>query len=323
MQRSKGLLVVWVAGLIRQVFSEVVTNGEMVRVWEDEVYADPDNVDVTALFDDIHCEDDRQQYEAVVGLYWLADLRPTRVEPFENDVVGLLGELPDFGLGIAQDSAGFTTRSWGTEAVGQFTRSYPHVVSDLFDRAGNSDRRTRADARNALGHAAGLLEPASGVSSNENDIRSAFANRVHDHYSTITDWLHDGCQSTTSTALILLAGIAPWYCEEASDAIPVAVSHLNDSTTQSSAIGLLRSVALCNERRRVEIVAQLVEVLCERDSERPELLAITLDALVEIVEQYPESWPQMENCHREMTDHEHLAVRTRAKRLRSLLEHRE
>lgn len=285
-------------------------------LWEDQVLNDPDGVAVTAIFDDVHCADHRQQYEAVVGLYWLADRRPNRLEPFEDEVVGLLGALPDFTLSDDDDTSSSGTRGWAAEAVGLYTASQPRLVPVLFDSARNGQQRTRADARRALCYAVGTLEDAP----EEAGAAPELAVRMYDHRSTISDWLHDESQPTTSTALRLLSGIAPWYCGTASEAVSVAVSQLDDSSTYTSAMGLLQSVARCNEQRRAEIVDQLLDELSTPDSATPERLAVALKHLAAIAEQHPRCRSRMTNFPRMLTDHDHLVVRIRAQTLDALLD---
>jgi hypothetical protein len=92
--------------------------------------------------------------------------------------------------------------------------------------------------------------------------------------------------------------------------------------TGTSAMVLLKSVAVCDEQRSAEIVEQLIEALLEPDSESPRRLAFTLKMLVEIAEQRPECRSQIEKLSQDITDHAHLGVQTKAEYLNSLLEGR-
>lgn len=195
----------------------------------------------------------RQQYEGVVGFDRLADLRPSRLKPSESDLLGLLGAMPAVGLGDSADSCGTTTRYWVAEAVGMYATTYPRIIPEVFDYTQGPDRQTSEDARRALRYAVGLLDDDTGASSGDSHTAPAVAKHVYDHRSLITGWLHDECQSTTATALILLSGIAPWYCETATNAIPVATANLDDNDAHTSAMALIRSVALCNDKRRATL----------------------------------------------------------------------
>lgn len=277
--------------------------------WDDRVFRDPDGVDISAIFEDIHGEDARQQYEAVAGLKFLADLRPGRVEPFESDLFGLLGAMPGFGLGDPAESSGSTTRDWAAEAVASYARAHPRIIPELFNLAQSPDRRTREDSRRALCPDAGWLDPDTGASSDGNHPPLAVAEHIHDHRSIITDWLHDECQSTTSTALRLLAGIAPWYCETATEALPVAASHLEDNDLYRSAVALVGAVALCNDQRRAALVDQLIGALPDPDSGQERRLVFVLGTLVDIAEEHPDCRSQIDDFPEELTDYEHDAVR--------------
>jgi hypothetical protein len=180
------------------------------------------------------------------------------------------------------------------------------------------DRQTREDSRSALGHAAGRLADDTGQSSDDDHTAPAAAEQVHDHCSIITDWLHDECKSTTATALRLLAGIAPWYCETATKAIPVAESHLDDSDIDRSAMILIRSVALCNDQRRATLVDQLIGALPDPDSAQQEQrLLSALRLLVEIAEEHPDCRTQIDDLPNGLTDHDRRVVQSWAETLSS------
>lgn len=90
--------------------------------------------------------------------------------------------------------------------------------------------------------------------------------------------------------------------------------------TDRQLITLLQSVALCNDRRRPDIVTQLDEMLREPDSEPFHVLLAILDALIAIAETRPESRSRMDTWHRGLTDHEEPAIQVKANQLNSLLE---
>lgn len=289
--------------------------------WEDRVHQEPDGVEVSAIFDNIHGEDARQQYEAVAGLYWLADLRPSRLTPFESELLGLLGAMPAFGLGDSADSGGTTTRDWGAKAVAEYATAYPRIISELISRAQSPDSQTREDSLRALGHIGELLSGIPGTSSAVDTTSRAVAEQIHGYRSIIIDWLHNERHATTFTALKLLSGIAPWYCETATNALPVAELHIvdNDVNAFLSAMSLMRSVALCNDQRRAAVVDQLIAGLPKPGSEhREERLKIALWMLVDIAEQHPDCRSQINDLPDGLTDLEDRAVRKFADSLSSL-----
>lgn len=280
--------------------------------WEDRVHHDPDGIEVSAIFDDIHGADAHHQYEAVVGLYWLADFRPTRVNSFESDLLGLLGAMPAFGLGDSADSGGTTTRDWAAKAVAEYAIAYPQIIPEIIDRAQSSDRQTREDSRRALGYIGESLYGTTITSSDDDTTGRTVAEHIHDHRSIITDWLHDEGQSTTFTALKLLSGIAPWYCETATTALPIAASLVdnNDFRSYLTAMSLIQSVALCNDQRRAAVVDELIGTLPEPDSEhREQRLRVALRMLVDIAEQNPDCRSQIDDLPDGLTDHEDPTVR--------------
>ena len=240
-------------------------------MWEDRVFADPDGVDVDALFEDLHSDDERTQYEAAVGVYWLASFRPGRVRPREDELLALVGNLPDFGLG---DSSG--TRNWFGEAVAELVNAYPdRLLPPMIERLDADRETTREDAAYVLSVAA------------DRTPSPVLLRNLRNRRSRLVEFLDDSNGAVRTDALWTLAGIADEYPEAVTDLVPRITPFLDRTPPAASAAVLLHRVAVESPEKADSAVEPLVDALGRLDVEDVRTSGRVLEALLALVEAYP------------------------------------
>lgn len=260
-------------------------------MWEDKVLHDPDGVNVAAIFEDVHSDDLHEQYEAATGLYWVGDLRPERLRPRRDELFGLLGDLPDYGL---SDNDHFGTRRWVTEAVAEYVSEYPTDVLDVFDLLDSGDRRTREDALLVLRFCLGA-RPNKFV---EDDAKRAeLLSPLAERFEQLTVYLDADNPTIQASVLVVLADLAHSRPAEAAGLLDRMCSFLETpSTVRPYAVFFLREVSLAEPETANVVTERLTELLRQLATANPlELpasdlhsLMVTLQALATLAPECPE-----------------------------------
>ena len=274
------------------------------RCWEDLVLSNPDEVDAGALFDDLDSDDERQQYEAAAGLYWLANTRSERLWLRRDHVVALLGTLPDGGLG---DGDGAGTRSWAAQAVGTLADARPALLPAVFDQAANADVRTREDAFLALSCSARRSRWQWSESEPPPIVRA-----VRDHRETARAGLESDRPVIEAAAWELFATIVPWYDGAACELVTDAVHSLENDDVRWSAGVFLQATALHADAAQDEAVAGLARLLAETDDTDEWQLSHQWDTLIELAGRGCTPPPSVLERAESLSNHESLPVRERA-----------
>jgi hypothetical protein len=247
-----------------------------VTDWESRIHRTPDTVSVTDVFEDVLSGETRRQYEGAVGLYWLADLRPTRLLPRWTDLRDLLGSTPDVSLG---DSGGCRTRDWVSKAVGNCLRAFPELAPDVLETAKSGEHRTREDAISAFARSVSKIEHL------DRELPPPLAVRLSEQY----DWLAEEYRSNTnvaSDALVTIVGMIPWYDERVRELTPLVMSRFGHEGTSLVELSFLREAAIHSGELRPDVVASFLDHLEHTDVEGQ---AHVLQSLARIVEQNSET----------------------------------
>jgi hypothetical protein len=259
------------------------------------------------VFEDVHSGEKRREYEGAAGLYWLADVRPTRLLPRWDDLLGLLGSTSDFSIG---DSGGSRTRDWVSRAVGNCLRAFPELAPDVFGLAISGDHRVREDALSALAHS------VSGMGSPDGELPPPLAVRISEQY----DWLAEEYRSNTnvaSSALVVISGMIPWYYGRGRELTPLVMSRLDHDESGVAEASFLRKAAIRDGELRSDIVAAFLDHLENADMGEQ---ANILQSLARIVERNPETSELIERELDESTVSDHEPARLALDRLNSHLE---
>jgi hypothetical protein len=248
-------------------------------MWEDKVFHDPDGVDVDALFEDLHSDDERTQYEAAAGVYWLASSRPERVRPRADELLALTGDLPDFGLGESS-----STRRWFAEGVAELVGAYPEqFVSPMVEQLASEQETTREDATRVLGFVANL--------SSTHDIPS----QIREHRSEFVDLLDDPNETVRRNSLWTLAGIADEYPEAVNHLVTRVTPFLDQTTPDISAVLFVRRVAEESPEQVEPAVERLVDALSRLDTDDIGTAKTVLETLLTLADEYPEKVTRAEH----------------------------
>jgi len=251
-------------------------------MWEDRVFHDPDGVDADALFEDLQSDDQRTQYEAAAGVYWLAHFRPERVSPRAEELLDLLGNLPDFALGSGDPRPkeamwGSGTRNWATDAVAELAVAYPEqFVPQIIECLDADSERLREDATLVLGATYGSANAAD------------YFDHLCEHRFVLAELIDDANQTVRNGALSALAGLADEHPEAVIEFVPRVALFLDRSTPDTSAVIFLNRVATELPESVAPAVEPLVETLSRLDSENVQTSMHALEALLALAEEYPE-----------------------------------
>lgn len=246
----------------------------MPTTWEDEVFSDPDGVELDALFEDLHSDDERTQYEAAAGVYWLADLRPERAWSRADDLLVLLGNLPKFGLGDATSG----TRDWVARAVGELVAYAPNLfLPEVADRFTANDEATREDATRALAFASG------GV------YTKTVPSELLEYQSLLGDLLTDPNPAVRANALTTLAGIAGDFPDEIAPLSPDVYPFLDHNEAVSSAALFTKNVGDEHPESVEPLVEQLARTLNRINEDDLLTTKSVLEALLAVTDSYPDA----------------------------------
>lgn len=243
-------------------------------MWEDRVFNDPDGVEVDDLFDDLYSDDERTQYEAVVGVYWLAQARPDRVRPRADELLELFGHLPDFSLG---DDGGSGTRRWFADGIAELVMAYPEqFLSPILIQLASDDETVREDAARVFR-----------ITANKTTSPEVLQQLLK-HRSEFTDCLDDPNETVRTNSLWTLAGIADTYPKAVVDLVPRVVSLLDPTSPNIAGVAFVQYVATESPELVEPAVGPLVDAVGRVNTDDIPESRVVLQALLALAETYPE-----------------------------------
>ncbi|WP_410766631.1 hypothetical protein [Haloferax sp. DFSO60] len=274
--------------------------------WEESVRKRPEGVDIRDIFEDVYSPSNATQYEAVVGIAWLAELCPERLREKEDALIGLIGTLPDYDVLGQQQRNPFTlsgTRMWAMRAVGLYLRIRPDLFTTLFSMLEEGSRSVQEDACVALAVAT-QIGPTYVANVEPTPSSSHYAREWPKSVSALA---HES-DIVSANALYLLAAGVPERCVDASNLVSELEFQATTGTIKPGVVPFLRELALCNPEHASEIVGRLLSLFGDIHDYEGELLVWTLLACKEIAATNPDAFADHLTTIRALVDHESPAV---------------
>lgn len=256
-----------------------------VRDWES---ANPNELDLSEMFRDIHSDDPRIQYEGIAGAWMVARKVPDRLEDRVPEVIGLLGNLPDtdYGKGSRQIAA---------ETVAEILVDYPEYVEDVVGLLDSDSKKEREEASLAIYHVS--INGSAGV--------------LVDYATEITPYVDDSNGRVRENIRLAVGLIGNEDLESVMNVVPDIIEDFEEKEDPRTEIATMGAVAQEYPSEVFHTTPKLIEIL-ESDFSVSTLKSgsktivfpeakYVLDPLRGIAEEYPEEVSPAEEKLRELS----------------------